>query len=82
MCHVKGRTRSGVVGMSKETVHQLGTPLSSLMAWTEYLRSNGTDESIVNEMNRDVMRLNMITGVSLKLVLTNFCKDEDVCFGS
>jgi signal transduction histidine kinase len=49
------------VGMSKETAHQLGTPLSSLMAWNEHLRSIGVDEAIVEEMQRDVKRLNTIT---------------------
>ncbi len=49
------------VGMSKETAHQLGTPLSSLMAWNEHLRSIGVDESIVAEMQHDVKRLEMIT---------------------
>jgi len=49
------------VGMSKETAHQLGTPLSSLMAWNEHLRSMGVDESIINEMQQDVKRLNTIT---------------------
>ncbi len=67
------------VGMSKETAHQLGTPLSSLMAWTEYLRANGTDETIVNEMNRDVMRLNMITERFSKIGSQPTLQDEDVC---
>lgn len=49
------------VGMSKETAHQLGTPLSSLMAWNDYLKSIGVDETIVNEMQQDVKRLNTIT---------------------
>jgi signal transduction histidine kinase len=49
------------VGMSKETAHQLGTPLSSLMAWIEYLKASNVDPSIVNEMNRDVERLQTIT---------------------
>ncbi len=49
------------VGMSKETAHQLGTPLSSLMAWNEHLRASGVDENIVNEMQQDVKRLNTIT---------------------
>ena len=49
------------VGMSKETAHQLGTPLSSLMAWNDHLRGIGVDESIVNEMQQDVKRLNTIT---------------------
>lgn len=66
------------VGMSKETAHQLGTPLSSLMAWTEYLKANGTDESIVNEMNRDVMRLHMITERFSKIGSQPTLQDEDV----
>jgi signal transduction histidine kinase len=49
------------VGMSKETAHQLGTPLSSLMAWNEHLLSQGVDPSIVQEMQQDVKRLNTIT---------------------
>ena len=49
------------VGMSKETAHQLGTPLSSLMAWIEHLKAMEVDPSIVNEMNRDVERLQTIT---------------------
>jgi signal transduction histidine kinase len=49
------------VGMSKETAHQLGTPLSSLMAWIEYLKESTIDPSIVYEMNRDVERLQTIT---------------------
>ncbi len=48
------------VGLSKETAHQLGTPISSLMAWTELLRSTGTDEEMVREMDKDISRLSMI----------------------
>lgn len=49
------------VGMSKETAHQLGTPLSSLMAWVEVLKMKGIDEELLNELNRDIDRLNTIT---------------------
>ncbi|MDI1354032.1 MAG: HAMP domain-containing sensor histidine kinase [bacterium] len=49
------------VGMSKETAHQLGTPLSSLMAWNEHLLAQGVDESVISEMQQDVRRLNTIT---------------------
>ncbi|MBK9286691.1 MAG: HAMP domain-containing histidine kinase [Flavobacteriales bacterium] len=49
------------VGMAKETAHQLGTPLSSLMAWVELLKSRGVDPSAVNEMKKDVDRLEVIT---------------------
>lgn len=49
------------VGMAKETAHQLGTPLSSLLAWMELLHDNGTDPSTVIEMRKDVERLEVIT---------------------
>ena len=49
------------VGMAKETAHQLGTPLSSLMAWMELLKDGGTTTEAVPEMRRDVERLEMIT---------------------
>src|SRR5690554_1552243 len=49
------------IGMAKETAHQLGTPLSSLMAWIHHLESQGTDPSIIVELNKDIERLEMIT---------------------
>lgn len=49
------------VGMAKETAHQLGTPLSSLMAWMELLKENGTDPAAVGEMRKDLARLETIT---------------------
>lgn len=48
-------------GMAKETAHQLGTPLSSLMAWIELLKSQGVEDSTVQEMNKDIDRLQTIT---------------------
>ena len=48
------------VGLSKETAHQLGTPISSLMAWTQMLESMGTDPGIVADMDKDVHRLSVI----------------------
>ncbi|MBD5326692.1 MAG: ATP-binding protein [Muribaculaceae bacterium] len=48
------------VGLSKETAHQLGTPISSLMAWVEILPGYGVDSDVVAEMNKDVNRLNVI----------------------
>lgn len=48
------------VGLSKETAHQLGTPISSLMAWMELLESLGVDAETVGEMNKDVQRLSTI----------------------
>ena len=49
------------VGMAKETAHQLGTPLSSLMAWVDLLRGRGTDPEPLNEMRKDLDRLDVIT---------------------
>lgn len=48
------------VGLSKETAHQLGTPISSLMAWIEMLPVYGVDQETVDEMNKDVQRLGTI----------------------
>jgi signal transduction histidine kinase len=49
------------VGMSRETAHQLGTPISSLMAWVEYLRFNPENESTCLEITKDIHRLETIT---------------------
>lgn len=49
------------VGMAKETAHQLGTPLSSLMAWLEFLKLKGTSEEYTKEIAKDVERLETIT---------------------
>jgi signal transduction histidine kinase len=49
------------VGLSKETAHQLGTPISSLMAWVEMLRIKSADRQLVDELSKDVFRLNKIT---------------------
>lgn len=48
------------VGLSKETAHQLGTPISSLMAWTEILRASYPDDDLIPEMDKDVKRLQLI----------------------
>ncbi len=45
------------VGLSKETAHQLGTPISSLMAWAQMLEASGTDSAVIAEMNKDINRL-------------------------
>ncbi|MBL8001575.1 MAG: HAMP domain-containing histidine kinase, partial [Flavobacteriales bacterium] len=49
------------VGMAKETAHQLGTPLSSLMGWMEVLKGRNLDPTALNEMRKDVDRLEVIT---------------------
>lgn len=48
------------VGLSKETAHQLGTPISSLMAWTEILKETHPDDDLIPEMDKDVKRLQLI----------------------
>ncbi|MBP3219472.1 MAG: HAMP domain-containing histidine kinase [Prevotella sp.] len=48
------------VGLSKETAHQLGTPISSLMAWTEILKETYPDDELIPEMDKDVKRLQLI----------------------
>lgn len=49
------------VGMAKETAHQLGTPLSSLLAWLEFLKMKGTSAEYTHEIEKDVERLQTIT---------------------
>ena len=46
--------------MAKETAHQLGTPLSSLMAWVGLLEDQGVQSDYLKEMNRDIVRLNTV----------------------
>ncbi len=52
------------VGLAKETAHQLGTPLSSLLAWVEYMRADPEqyDPEVTDEIDKDVQRLETITG--------------------
>lgn len=49
------------VGMSKETAHQLGTPISSLLAWVEYMKEENTNQEMLLEVEKDVQRLETIT---------------------
>lgn len=49
------------VGLSKETAHQLGTPISSLMAWVEILNEEYSDDPLITELNKDVERLQLIS---------------------
>lgn len=69
------------VGLAKETAHQLGTPLSSLMAWVEILRYDerfAEDQTIVNELEKDVQRLEMITNRFSNIGSTPQMKEEDI----
>lgn len=49
------------VGLSKETAHQLGTPISSLMAWLEIMKSRSQDYELICELEKDILRLEKIT---------------------
>ena len=69
------------VGLAKETAHQLGTPLSSLMAWVEYLRELPQMEDrhdIIIELNKDVQRLEMITSRFSNIGSNPVLKNEEV----
>lgn len=48
-------------GMAKETAHQIGTPLSSLVGWTELLKSENVNQDYIVEMEKDILRLEVIT---------------------
>lgn len=57
-------------GMAKETAHQIGTPLSSLIGWLEYLKAEGTvAESTLEEIEKDIVRLQVITDRDRKSVV-------------
>ena len=49
------------VGLSKETAHQLGTPISSLNAWSELLKATYPEDNLIPQMDEDIRRLQMIT---------------------
>lgn len=49
------------IGMAKETAHQLGTPISSLIAWVELLKEEAVNSSIIEELDKDTKRLEKIT---------------------
>jgi signal transduction histidine kinase len=49
------------IGLAKETAHQLGTPISSLLGWVEYLRSQPIEQGMVEEMQNDLVRLMKVT---------------------
>ena len=66
------------VGMAKETAHQLGTPISSLMAWVEYFRAKGLEEEYAIEIEKDVNRLETIANRFSKIGSVPELKDEDL----
>jgi len=66
------------VGMAKETAHQLGTPLSSLMAWVEYLKLKNVDENTIFELSKDIERLETITERFSKIGSTPKLENENI----
>lgn len=66
------------VGMSKETAHQLGTPISSLLAWVELLKMKDEDTKIVTEVEKDVERLETITERFSKIGSKPVLKNADI----
>ena len=65
-------------GMAKETAHQLGTPLSSLMAWIQLLEEKNIDPMITNEMTKDVVRLEKVTDRFSKIGSVPKLDDKDL----
>ena len=65
-------------GMARETAHQIGTPLSSLMGWVTLLQDQGVNEEVVSEMNKDIFRLQMITERFSKIGSQPELKNQDV----
>lgn len=66
------------VGMAKETAHQLGTPLSSLMAWLEIIKGKSPDDEFVIELGKDVERLSTITDRFSKIGSAPALKKENL----
>ena len=67
------------VGLSKETAHQLGTPISSLMAWLEVLKGQYPADELLPEMERDVQRLQTVAERFSKIGSKTGMVMEDVC---
>jgi len=66
------------VGLSKETAHQLGTPISSLMAWLEILKLRDTEKTFITELEKDILRLNKITDSFSKIGSRPILKSENL----
>lgn len=65
-------------GMSKETAHQLGTPISSLIGWMELLKNSQLDPSIIQDMQKDTSRLEKITDRFSKIGSRPSMKESDL----
>lgn len=67
------------VGLSKETAHQLGTPISSLLAWSELLKTKYPDDNLLDEMSKDINRLRIIAERFSKIGSTPDLQPVDLC---
>lgn len=67
------------VGLSKETAHQLGTPISSLMAWEEILLENYPEDPLIPEMNNDIERLQLVAERFSKIGSVPKLEYQDLC---
>jgi K+-sensing histidine kinase KdpD len=65
-------------GMAKETAHQIGTPLSSLLGWIAILKSENVDETYIKEIEKDVDRLNIIANRFSKIGSVPELKEENI----
>lgn len=65
-------------GMAKETAHQIGTPLSSLLGWIAILKTEKVDDKYINEIEKDVHRLNTIANRFSKIGSLPELKQQDV----
>ena len=66
------------VGLAKETAHQLGTPISSMIAWIELLKLEGHESQTIDELNKDIERLHKITDRFSKIGSTPVLKKENI----
>lgn len=67
------------VGLSRETAHQLGTPISSLLAWTEIIAESHPDDPLLPDMRRDVERLQLIAERFSKIGSAPELRSENLC---
>jgi len=66
------------VGMSKESAHQLGTPISSLREWLNLIKENGVNDDVITEFDNDIKRLELITERFSKIGSEPALKEEDL----
>lgn len=67
-------------GLSKETAHQLGTPISSLMAWTEYLQAKGTEPAVLYEIEKDIKHLQRVAERFSKIGSIPHAEPQNIVF--